>query len=452
MSTSEFDRGQSISDETNALERAIEELRGEWRNGLNGYAMRQRVWPAINELRRYAASYLAESNIESMLDRLTEYRACTLEQRREFVPALAAELEALRPLLRLPGIGDQQIGTLNEAVAPRRAKATTEAASPPVSKTLRPLEPSAPVTAIPNIADSRARLLEKIGVTTVGDLVALAPRGYIDYSNTVKIGQAVLLRPGQLVTIRGTITKVNVHRGPKVVRVEAHLDDGTGWIRLVWFNGQHIARAIGPGAEIVVSGEIEAGYGRPSMTAPEWEWAATAGLSTGGLIPIYPLTKGLFQKTLRGWTRYALDATRTTLPDFLPAALLEMKRMPGLHDAYETVHYPRSQALLDRAQERLAFGEMVLLQIGLTRRKRERQATGAYPFSFDESTIEQFTSRLPFRFTRAQERVMREIAEDLQREHPMARLLQGDVGAGKTAVAATAAWLAHRNGLQSVLL
>jgi ATP-dependent DNA helicase RecG len=295
-------------------------------------------------------------------------------------------------------------------------------------------------------------LLEKLNIRTVGDLVRFAPRGYIDYSNTIKIGEAVLMRPGELVTIRGTIIKLDIHRGPKMVRVEARLDDGTGWLKLVWFNNRYIGQQLGPGSEIVVSGEIEAGYGRPSMTSPEWESAAKAGLSTGGLVPLYHLTKGLYQKTMRGWTRQALDATKSTLEDFLPATVLNDKRMPGLHDAYETVHFPTTKPRLDRARERLAFGEMLLLQLGLTRRRRERQSTGAYPFAFDESAVDYVETLLPFDFTQAQRRVIREITDDLKLEHPMARLLQGDVGAGKTVVAATAAWLAFRNGLQSALL
>jgi ATP-dependent DNA helicase RecG len=148
----------------------------------------------------------------------------------------------------------------------------------------------------------------------------------------------------------------------------------------------------------------------------------------------------------------AIDVTRTTLKDFLPSELLTAKRMPALHEAYETIHYPKSEARLERARERLAFGEMLLLQLGLTRRRRNREATGGYPFAFDDSAIEHFERHLPFRFTNAQRRVVGEIAGDLRHSHPMARLLQGDVGSGKTAVAATAAWLAYRNGLQSAVL
>jgi ATP-dependent DNA helicase RecG len=458
MSAREFDRSRQYgAGEFDALERAIEELRNEWRNGFNGYALRERVVPAVNELRRFTPSMQAEDAVVAMLARLNSYAALDRERRKHLVLDLASELEALRPFLQMAGPPEQELGKLNEAVAVGRAKAGKTPVSPVVEpvtapKGVRPLLPDAPVTAMPNIAESRAKLLEKLDIRTVGDLVRFAPRGYIDYSNTIKIGQAVLMRPGELVTIRGTIIKLDVHRGPKVVRVEARLDDGTGWLRLVWFNGQHIARQLGPGSEIVVSGEIEAGYGRPSMTAPEWEWAARAGLSTGGMVPVYPLTKGLFQKTVRGWTRYALDATRTTLQDFLPEQVLAEKRMPRLHDAYEAVHYPPNKPRLERARERLAFGEMLLLQLGLTRRRRERKATGAYPFSFEDSAIDYVESRLPFEFTRAQRRVIEEIAGDLRLEHPMARLLQGDVGAGKTAVAATAAWLAFRNGLQSALL
>ena len=445
--------------ETNALERALEALRNEWRNGFNGHALRELAIPAVLNLRSFAASAQTEQEIREIQASLALYPRLGRFEREEMLKDLANRLKAIRPYLQLPGVQTVELGKLNEAVAPGRASrrerpgpATSDkpVAVQPRRQTV--MQPDALVTAIGGIGDSKAKLLQKLGIETVEDLIRFAPRDYIDYSNTIRIGEAMLLRPGQLVTIRGTITKVDVHRGPKVVRFEAHLDDGTGWIRLVWFNGQYIARQIGPGDEIVVSGEIEAGYGRPSMASPEWERAATAGLSTGGLIPVYPLTKGLFQKTLRGWTRIALDATRTTLPDYLPQELLAEKRMPALHEAYESIHYPKSRARLDRAKERLAFSEMLLLQIGLTRRRQERKNTGAYPFRFSTDDIDYFESRLPFRYTDAQRRVIEEISGDLKLEHPMARLLQGDVGAGKTAVAATAAWLAYRNGLQSVLL
>jgi ATP-dependent DNA helicase RecG len=459
MTTSDFhDDISTDRADRDALERAVEALRNEWRNGFNGHTVRQRVLPAVNELRRYAASVQAEELVVALVKQINGYPHLNKDERKQLVLDVAAELEALRPHLRMPGMASQELGKLNQAVSTGRARptgavtASTTPKPPRPGRGLVPLLPDAPVTAIPNIAESRAKLLEKVGILTVGDLVRYAPRDYIDYSNTIRIGEAVVLRPGQLVTIKGTITKLDVLRGPKLQRVEARLDDGTGWIKLVWFNGQHIARALGPGAEIVVSGEIEAGYGRPSITAPEWEWAATAGLSTGGLIPVYPLTKGLFQKTLRGWTRYALDATRQTLGDFLPEALLAQREMPALHRAYEAVHFPTNQRELQRARERLAFGEMLLLQIGLTRKRKARQSTGAYPFTFDAEMIDRFEERLPFRFTNAQRRVIDEITADLRLEHPMARLLQGDVGAGKTAVAAAAAWLALRNGLQSVVL
>lgn len=441
------------------VERAIEALRLEWRDGFVGHRVRDTAIPAVKSLVKLAATGQAHSELSEIAISLNGYFDLTIDERKKRLATIAGQLEALKPLLRST-IGDApQMGKLNEAVSPGRAR-PAKAAEPdeaPAPRTprpapqIRPLDPATVVTRLPDVADSRAKLLDKLGIQTIEDLVQHAPRKYIDYSNTIRIGEAVLLRNGEDVTVRGTLLSVDTLRGKKTSRVEARLDDGTGWIRLIWFNN-FIGRQLHEGDQIAVSGAIESGYGRPSISNPEWEWMSRPGLSTGRMIPVYPLTQGLTQKTMRRLTRYALDATKTTLQDFVPPVLLRPESLPALHQAYEWLHYPPNEAVLDRAQRRLAFSEMLLLQLGLSQRRLGREAGDASPFTIDQADVDRFEAALPFRFTDAQRRVVSEITGDLRRKFPMARLLQGDVGSGKTAVAATACWLAARNGLQAAVL
>jgi ATP-dependent DNA helicase RecG len=441
------------------VERAIEALRLEWRDGFVGHRVRDTAIPAVRSLAKLAATGQAHTELSEIAISLSGYFELTTDERKKRLATIAGQLEALKPLLRASTAAAPQMGKLNEAVSPGRARPVkpTDPEDAPAPKAprpapqVRPLEPAAAVTRLPDVADSRAKLLDKLGIQTVENLIQHAPRKYIDYSNTIRIGEAVLLRSGEDVTVRGTLLSVDTLRGKKTARVEARLDDGTGWIRLVWFNN-FIGRQLHEGDQIAVSGAIESGYGRPSISNPEWEWLNRPGLSTGRMIPVYPLTQGLTQKSMRRLTRYALDATRTTLPDFVPPALLRPESLPALHQAYEWLHYPANEAVLDRAQRRLAFSEMLLLQLGLTQRRLGREAGDAFPFAIDQVDVDRFEAALPFRFTDAQRRVVAEITGDLRRTYPMARLLQGDVGSGKTAVAATACWLAARNGLQSAVL
>ncbi len=440
------------------VEQAIEALRVEWRSGFNGQQITRIVLPAVQSLARLAATGQAQEEIGRILYRLDQYPTLTSDQRKTELADLAASLGALKPHLRLAASNGEQFGKLNSAVAPGRPGASQpqaqSAADIPAARPVRavpPMRMEAPVTALPTVAEKTAKLLEKLNIRTIGDLVAFAPRRHIDYSRTIRIGEAIGLRSGEEVTVRGRLLSVDQIRGPKTTRVEAKLDDGTGWIRIVWFNN-YLGRQLGAGDEIAVSGPIQSGYGRPSLDNPEWEWSNRPGLTTGRLTPVYSMTQGLTQKTMRRLTRAALDATKTTIQDPIPTEVVEGRGLMNLGDAFESLHYPASQHQIERARTRLAFGEMLLLQLGLIARKRERQSSGGYAFTIDRTRITSFEAGLPFRFTGAQSRVIGEIVADLAEARPMARLLQGDVGSGKTAVAATAALIAYRNGFQTAVL
>jgi ATP-dependent DNA helicase RecG len=233
--------------------------------------------------------------------------------------------------------------------------------------------------------------------------------------------------------------------GPGTPRVVAKIADGTGWVRATWFN-RYLVNQIALGDEIAVSGEVETGYGPLGFTSPEWEHVSgpkAVNLSTGRLTPVYPLTEGVHQKTLRPLTRAALDATKGTLEEHLPDTirLADGVRLPPLADAYEMVHYPANQSEKEAAERRFAFDDLLLLQIGLAAAARAGHRRG-HPVGVGAGRPGGIPIALPFALTGDQERALAEIEADLARPRPMARLLQGDVGSGKTAVAAAAMTIA----------
>ena len=296
---------------------------------------------------------------------------------------------------------------------------------------------------MPRVGDAVAKKLANLGARRVGELLTLSPRRHIDYSRTVKIGSILGFGQRDEVTVKGEVIDLKVIPGPSTTRVTIRLADDTGWVRVTWFNS-FIAKQIQPGDVIAVSGLLETGYGPPSFTSPEWERHGGPALSTGRLIPVYPLTQGLAQKTLRNLTRAALDATRTTVTDFQPAAIREEYRLAPLLDAYESLHYPATWTDLAAAQDRLAFDNLFLLQLGLVRRKQRRVESQGIRIDIAPGLVERFVAQLPFSLTSAQRQALAEIVADLKTSRPMARLLQGDVGSGKTVVAAAAAYADRR--------
>ncbi len=447
------------------VDQAVEWLRREWTANCSVSLAFGTARSQVSRLKHDAASAQAGAAIDEVLARMDAYRSLSQEERREELPKIANLLKAAKPLLAQPGAPPAEFGVLERAIAPSRAaaKATAPpkpAAPRPPAADAPPLDPDDPVTMLPRVGPAVAKKLEKLGLRTVGDVLRHAPRDHIDYSRTVRIGDALAFQPGQQVTLRGTIMDLQLIRGPGPPRVVAKIADGSGWARATWFN-QYLINQLAQGDDIAISGEPEFGYSALSFTGPEWEFVSgpkATGLSTGRLTPVYPLTSGVHQKTLRPLTRAALDRTKTTLTEYVPAWLRDFVRedsglhLPGLAEAYESIHYPASQADKDLAERRLAFDDLLLLQIGQLQRRAEREQQPGIPMPADPAALDAFRAALPFTLTGAQESALAEIVRDLGRDRPMERLVQGDVGSGKTAVAAAAMLVAHANGYQSALM
>ncbi|HEX5506111.1 MAG TPA: ATP-dependent DNA helicase RecG [Thermomicrobiales bacterium] len=324
------------------------------------------------------------------------------------------------------------------------------AAARPTTPASRLPPPDSPVTALPGVGEGRAKQLALLGVRTVRDLLYLLPRRYVDYSAEYPIAAALFGREG---TFKGEVRAIEEKQLPTGKSlVVAEIADATGLLTATWFN-PYVAKSLHPGDHVALSGTVEQRRGRLALSNPEWEALDADLLHTGRIVPVYPLTKGLYQKPLRALVRKALDASADALPEFVPAETRRRLRLPALPDALRQVHFPDDEAARDAATRRLAFDEFFLVQLGMLRRKRawQRDAPG-HAFAVDEAAVARFLAALPFRLTGAQERVLADLVVDLRRPVAMSRLVQGDVGSGKTVVAAAAMLAVTHEGYQAALM
>jgi len=435
------------------LDRAIDTLRRVW---LGGPDLGRDIAMSVDTLRQLAPQVASTHEIATTLDSsiasLTRLPRTEAERRVE-VERIGNALKAIRPLLGVT-TSNTEYGKLNAALGEKRAGRPAPERTPRRVVTVSQLPPDASIAELPGMGPKNIKKYnEGLGLHTIEDVLRMVPRRHIDYSNTIRLDDPLGLRGD--VTVRGQIVEMREIR-IGTPRVQARLFDGTGSIRIVWFS-TWITRQLAEGDEIVVSGTLQPGYGSLQFTNPEWERVGSEGLSTGRLIPVYSLTKGITQKPLRKLTRNALDATRKQLVDWLSDAREFFPedvwhRLPSLDEMYEHLHYPPSKQEFERARNRLMFENLFLLQLGLVQQKKRRKQEQGRAIPVDQATLESFYPLLPFQLTGAQNRAINEILADVRTDQPMTRLLQGDVGSGKTVVAATVALVAHKDGMQTAIM
>ena len=331
-------------------------------------------------------------------------------------------------------------------------KPTTSASAPsPSSESAKETGPlSRPVTSLRGISTKTAALLARLGVTTIDDLLHLLPRRYVDFTRIVPIAR---LQVGMDQTIVGQVQSSQPIRMGRMNNTQAFISDATGTVRALWFNQPWLAKQMPPGRHIALSGQVR-WFGRGKvMESPEWEPSDSSGLHTGRLVPVYPLTRGLSARTMRKWVAAALEMTRGHLHEYLPSDILQRHQLASLGDAIQQTHFPDDAEKAARGRQRLAFDELLALQLGLVITKRRWQTTQpARPMTIHRDSLAAFVSQLPFSLTSDQRKAIDEISHDLARPVPMARLLQGDVGSGKTVVALHSLLIAAMNGLQGALM
>jgi ATP-dependent DNA helicase RecG len=333
---------------------------------------------------------------------------------------------------------------------------SAEAAYPPPERTTLADLRSRPVTELPGVGPRIAAALRELGVSSLADMVSHYPSRHEDLSNVKKISD---LRVGEKATVVARVVSTRPVGRPVRGRspgFSAQLYDGTGYMpATVWGRGW-LLKGLVPDTRVVVSGEVQRRYGiqlaAKSIEVIEDDLDGDTGPHAGRFVPVYPVNKGIQARRMRTLIHRALDAAGRVL-DPLPADVLVRHDLPNLHDAIHEVHFPTDKARLSAAMRRLIFHELFLIQTGLAARKLRLEATelGA-THTGDGSLLNPFLKELPFGLTAAQERVIAEVLADMRSERPMRRLLQGDVGSGKTVVAVAALLTAVESGGQGAIM
>ena len=306
-----------------------------------------------------------------------------------------------------------------------------------------------PVTTIKGVREALAERLAKIGVHSVRDLIYLFPNRHNDFGDIRPIAG---LTVGEEQTCAVNVWQTRIVRLGRMHGTEATVGDSTGTMRIVWFNQTYLAEQLKPNDRIVISGKVGTFNGLKTMESPEWERLQGDDLThTGRLVPVYPLTQGLSQRVLRRVVKEAVDRHAHLVEEALPVSVRDGHELPGITESLRQMHYPDTKDAYRLAKRRLAFEELLCVQLAVLDRRLAWQE-GRAPAFDTRGIVDVYRSALPFALTGAQERVIGEITADITTARPMARLLQGDVGSGKTAVAAAALVIAAANGFQGGLM
>lgn len=310
------------------------------------------------------------------------------------------------------------------------------------------MELNTPLTALPGVGPARARSLEKLGLRTVGDLLCYYPRDYEDRTKRYAIAQAPADTPVCVSAMVAETPRLSrIRKGLELTRVK--VVDGSAAMTLTFFNQSYVRDALVPGQEYIFYGRVEGDRGGRQMTNPVFEREDRARF-TGRILPVYPLTAGVSNNLLAGLAQRAVEECACQVAETLPADLLEAHDLAPAEFSCRSIHFPQDFDALARAKRRLVFEELFTLSAGLAL-LRQRRSGGEGP-AFPACDPADFYALLPFAPTEAQRRTISECAADLTSGRPMNRLVQGDVGSGKTAVAAACAWMAFRSGWQAAMM
>jgi len=324
--------------------------------------------------------------------------------------------------------------------------------TPTVQAPSRPERPDS-IRFVKGVGPHRTDLLAQLGVETVEDLCFLPPRRYEDRTRLVAIKDMV---PGEPVTVRGRVVAAGLRRARRGLAIfEAAISDGTGVLQAIWFHAPYLARQVKADDEVILFGVLQT-EGRRSMVHPELEHVEPdedSPLHTGRIVPIYPLTAGLSQRWMRRLAFSVVEQRAPRLEEDLPEALRRSHGWPGIEEAVRELHFPTALDRMETARERLAFEELLVLQLALAQRKAAtRQQRKPHAYRLDGACVDGLRKALPFALTPGQRRVIAELFEDLSHSWPMYRLLQGDVGCGKTVVVAHLLAVAAQSGVQAAVM
>ncbi|MCX6725814.1 MAG: ATP-dependent DNA helicase RecG [Candidatus Shapirobacteria bacterium] len=308
-----------------------------------------------------------------------------------------------------------------------------------------------PVSQLFMIGPAYAKKLRRLNIFNVGDFLYHFPFRYHDYSLVSLISQ---VQVGEIVTISGklkSLKNIYTRYGKKIQKAE--VEDKTGKIEITWFNQPFLINVLKIGEYYNFSGKIDFFGNRKVMVSPEYEIKKEELTHTGRLTPVYPETSGITSKWLRTKIAWLLKNLEKPVTDFLPEKIKKENDLLEINQALKNIHFPESLKIAQEARKRFAFEELFLVQLKVLKRKIDwRKKKLAYQFTIDQEKILGFNQNLPFEMTSAQKKVCQEIISDLSSKEPMNRLLEGDVGSGKTVVAALAIFISWLNNTKSILM
>jgi ATP-dependent DNA helicase RecG len=305
-----------------------------------------------------------------------------------------------------------------------------------------------PLEKVKGVGEKTVEQFRMAGIRTVGDLIDFLPRAHEDFSEVVKI---INIHPGKA-TIRARCEKITTRQVRRGLRVTtATLVDDSGKLQAVWFNQAYRETQLKGGDEFFFSGEFEFNYNRYQLTNPSAEKVSDMPVQTDRFLPIYRSIKGLKNPLVRKILA-ELRPLITMLSESLPESMIKSEKLLSRSDAYLGMHFPKTGEEVKAARERLAFEELFQLLLASQLNKQENAKLVGWHIPFDQEVVKKFVTQLPFDLTNAQRRAAWEIIQDFERKVPMNRLLQGDVGSGKTVVAGLAARQAAHAGFQTALM
>ena len=384
-----------------------------------------------------AARLPAASQAEApLLRRLSQYSRLRVPTRERLLLAVLAELD---------GPESGRARAAQSSAGPADARPEDDAATSEEGL-------ATAVTGLWGVGEKAAGRLRGLGIESVGDLLLHRPRRYLDHGDVVPIAEAI---EGREVTVVGDVLEISARpaRSRRLQIVEAVIGDETGMLTAVWFNQPFLVQTLRGRSGVAFAGRVEMGPWGRGLSNPEYDVDAARMVHAGRLVPVYPLTAGVTQRQMRRWVTDALETYGHLPRDPLPPEVLRRARLPALGDAIQMVHFPDAAESAREGARRLAFAELLVYQLAILRHRHQwREAVPGRPVAVDRDALADFGRRLPFTLTNDQREALAAILNDMRRDQPMSRLLQGDVGAGKTVVAAGALFAAARAGWQGAMM
>ena len=409
---------------------------------------------------RWAADARADSVqpglLQEIVERLTRYADAESDERERLLNALIGLLDEPPP----PDPALENVDRFGRAAA-RQPKTTVAEgqgdagsvyqASPQSGDAPEPPDVlGRPITDLKGIGVKRAEQYSRLGIETVGDLIWHLPHRHDDYSRVrpiadVEVGESLSI----VANLRGFDERKFAY---KKEILQALFSDGSGTVRTTWWNQSWMRKRLTIGKTYRLSGVVGLYMGHKTLENPIFEEIGPSVVNDGPILPVYGLTSGLRSSDVSRQVQEALKLGLPSLHDPLPETLRRHYDLIPLTDALRQIHSPETSERLDNARKRIIFDDFFYLQLGVQRRRQEIQHFNAAAMTVDDNLLANYLTALPFALTGAQQRTLDEVRQDMGRQVPMSRLIQGDVGSGKTVVAAGAMLIAAANGYQSALL